>query len=425
MLRPVIGTKVHRWIEAESHLEQYFRKVFKERLVRLGATLQEIPTAKGNKVLISLPGGVRRWTLEPQVMVGGSCPDFLLQCSDPNVPRMAIFTDGWLYHASLRHNRIADDSQKRQNLRDLGFVVLGITHADVKQAENESSDQSPSWFSPLVAGELMRGGFGFTKQTLEAITGGPIAFLLGWVQNPDVASNRALANALPFFFAGDGEHLELDIKAPLIDEAMLRMAGDVLAARSQTDSGVACWWWRCGPLGVLSRLASSGGADVVETLAVLDDRQEALDETDYKGGWQEWLRISNLLNLRVQTTTICALSELIEGSVEYVPAAVGEPALSSLELSLEWQAVLALALPGLEQDFVRALAAEGGVIPPEVGVEVGAGVPADFAWPGQKLLVCFDLSDEDRKEFEAAGWTAVEPVAQEVAEALTSHGGSV
>ena len=364
MLRPVIGTKVHRWIEAESHLEQYFRKVFKERLVRLGATLQEIPTAKGNKVLISLPGGVRRWTLEPQVMVGGSCPDFLLQCSDPNVPRMAIFTDGWLYHASLRHNRIADDSQKRQNLRDLGFVVLGITHADVKQAENESSDQSPSWFSPLVAGELMRGGFGFTKQTLEAITGGPIAFLLGWVQNPDVASNRALANALPFFFAGDGEHLELDIKAPLIDEAMLRMAGDVLAARSQTDSGVACWWWRCGPLGVLSRLASSGGADVVETLAVLDDRQEALDETDYKGGWQEWLRISNLLNLRVQTTTICALSELIEGSVEYVPAAVGEPALSSLELSLEWQAVLALALPGLEQDFVRALALPRGSHPP-------------------------------------------------------------
>ena len=58
-------------------------------------------------------------------------------------------------------------------------------------------------------------------------------------------------------------------------------------------------------------------------------------------------------------------------------------------------------------------------------MEVGAGVPADFAWPGQKLLVCFDLSDEDRKEFEAAGWTAVEPVAQEVAEALTSHGGSV
>src|SRR5690348_17525432 len=56
--------------------------------------------------------------LEPQVQLGGSRPDFVLRSSQGSLPVVAIFTDGWLYHASPAHNRIADDARKRQELRD-------------------------------------------------------------------------------------------------------------------------------------------------------------------------------------------------------------------------------------------------------------------------------------------------------------------
>ena len=77
----------------------------------------------GNRLSITFPGGVRQWTLEPQVQMGGCRPDFVLRSSQGGLPAVAIFTDGWLYHASPAHNRIADDARKRQDLRDSGVIV--------------------------------------------------------------------------------------------------------------------------------------------------------------------------------------------------------------------------------------------------------------------------------------------------------------
>ena len=58
----------------------------------------------------------------------------MLRSSQGSLPAVAIFTDGWLYHASPAHNRIADDARKRQDLRDSGVIVLGITAQDVARA---------------------------------------------------------------------------------------------------------------------------------------------------------------------------------------------------------------------------------------------------------------------------------------------------
>ena len=118
----------------ESHLEQSFRKVFTERVTALGATVKETPGPQGNRLSITFPGGTRQWTLEPQVQMGSSRPDFVLRSSQGSLPAVAIFTDGWLYHASPAHNRIADDARKRQELRDGGVIVLGITARDVEHA---------------------------------------------------------------------------------------------------------------------------------------------------------------------------------------------------------------------------------------------------------------------------------------------------
>ena len=111
--------------DPESKMEQKFRSVLKERLRVLGATIKEYPEAKGIRIDITIGGG-RRWSLTPQVNVGSSKPDFVLRCDDPSVPRVAIFCDGWKFHASPMHNNLAEDARKRAELRDLGYVVLGL-----------------------------------------------------------------------------------------------------------------------------------------------------------------------------------------------------------------------------------------------------------------------------------------------------------
>ena len=92
--------------DPESKLEQKFRAMLKKRLHAMGATLKEYPEAKGVRVDITAGGG-RRWSLDPQVNVGSSKPDFVLRCDDPNVPPVAIFCDGWQFHASAQHNNLA------------------------------------------------------------------------------------------------------------------------------------------------------------------------------------------------------------------------------------------------------------------------------------------------------------------------------
>ncbi len=86
--------------DPESHFEQWFRKVFKERVTALGASLKEIPGEWGSTIQVTLPGQHRTWSLRPQQLVGGTRPDFVLEASGAHVPPVAIYTDGFAYHAS-------------------------------------------------------------------------------------------------------------------------------------------------------------------------------------------------------------------------------------------------------------------------------------------------------------------------------------
>src|SRR5262249_54448799 len=124
-------------VESESDLEKRFRVVLAERLKALGATITEKPSDQGITWDIALGSG-NRWTLRPQENVLGSKPDFVLTSARPGVPPTAIFTDGWLFHASPAHNRIADDAEKRRNLRDGGYQVVAVTRDDVDGVIPES-----------------------------------------------------------------------------------------------------------------------------------------------------------------------------------------------------------------------------------------------------------------------------------------------
>jgi ATP-dependent helicase YprA (DUF1998 family) len=396
----------------ESHLEQSFREVFTERVIALGATVKETPGPHGNRLSITFPSGIRQWTLEPQVPMGSSRPDFVLRSSQGGLPVVAIFTDGWFYHASLAHNRLGDDASKRQELRDDGVIVIGITARDVEHARN-GTFEAPPWLDSNVIAALMSATVTFRPQNAEAIRQGPIDFLLSWIQSPDVNGHRVLANRLPFlFFPIAVRQLAIDPAADLAREAAQRLL-DPDRDIPVGDAPVSAWWWNVGPVGLLTR---TSGDDfelaLIETALVLDDRTESLADQDRAAaGWHEWLRISNALNLREQPTVITTVTEAVgeAGTGQTKPALVPLDDLDGAALSPEWQAIRDLALSGPERVFIETLArraALSALVPvPVVGYETrDSGIPIDFAWPDAQIAICLDLDPDDQRELESEGW---------------------
>ena len=398
----------------ESHLEQAFRKVFTERVAALGATVKETPGPLGNRLTITFPGGTRQWTLEPQVPMGGSRPDFVLRSSQGSLPPVAIFTDGWLYHASPAHNRIADDARKRQDLREQGVIVLGVTAQDVARAR-DNTYEAPGWLRDDVIAALMSSTVTFRPQNVENIRRGPIDFLLSWIQSPDIDGQRVLANRLPFLFAPDAAHFPIDAGLDLAAEAARRLAGPDPVPPPGEATAMA-WWWRAGPVGLLTR---TSGDDLelgrLETVLVIDDRAEAIADMDpAASGWREWLRIANALALREQATIITTLTEA--GGADASAGVPAKPAEGlDADLPPQLRAAYDLAASGAEKAFVVELARRGArdgdraVPAPVVGFETDDGIPIDFAWPDAKVAVCVDLDDNDRGDLEADGWHVLSP----------------
>ncbi len=397
---------------AESHLEQSFRTVFTSRVTALGATVKESPGPHGNRLTITFPNATRQWTLDPQVLMAGCKPDFVLSSNQPSLPPVAIFTDGKQYHASLAHNRIADDAQKRRILRDGGNVVVAITARDVELAQ-DGGGEAPSWFHEHVAAELMSSTVGFGNQNLDVIRRGPIDLLLAWIQNPDLNGTRALARHLPMMFLVGATQLWLDPATDVSREAASRLA-DRDRRRPGDDVTPNAWWWTAGPVGCMTRMSGK----VLETALVIDDRTETVGYDHFAEAWREWLRIANALNQRDQPTSITSVTEVLsQVLLPSVPHAAAAD--SNLDLSAAWQAVMASDLNSEERALAGKLARYQAVpIPvPKVGHEV-IGIPIDFAWEDKRVAIGLDLDDEARSDLESEGWRCVAADPAAVADAL-------
>jgi len=402
--------------DAESHLEQRFRKFFTERLVDLGATLKETPGPWGNTVSISFPNGTRQWTLEPQVQMGGVQPDFVLRSSQHNLPVIAIFTDGWRFHAVPANNRISDDAEKRRMLRSGGAIVLAVTWRDLEHAQAHDTS-SPSWFDPAVVAMLMQASPGFGPDHVEFIRQGPIDFLLSWIQNPDLAGYEALADQVPWLFSKGGNVLSLDAAEDLGQAAAEQLSdlSSMTPASRAVDNG---WWWEAGAVGVLTRAHVAARQNILETVLVVDDLTDDLGEDAHRSAWEEWLRLSNILGLRTQPTQIVALSEVYAGTAPAVLKAAEGTHLA--ELPSEWQDVADFASEA-ERELLVDLAGLGTVPIPTLGFEAEDGSPIDLAWPEERIAVDLAGDDATRQELIAAGWTWVAPERDAIAAAFASR----
>jgi ATP-dependent helicase YprA (DUF1998 family) len=401
----------------ESHLEQHFRKVFIDRVKALGATVKEVPGPKGNTVRLTFPGGTRQWRLEPQVPMAGSQPDFVLQSNDPSVPEVALFTDGWFYHASLAHNRLADDARKRQDLRDSGITVLAITARDLEASA--PTPQPPPWYDAQVASMLLSTDhYALSSRVLDVLTHGPIDDLMSWIHDPEVAARRRLADAAPMFIARAGQPTQLDTGADLAQEAAQRLTGITPAPAKDLGPGL---WWQQGPIGVLVRPVSLAGTTAFAVAVVLDDRIEVIGTEEHREAWREWLRLANILGIRSQPLTVTTVSDALSGHGLVGSGTLAGSATARVDLiPARWRDALAGAVTA-ERDFLLELAALEDQLPvPVLGFETDDGIPIDLAWVDAKVAVFIEGIEDDRRDLEAAGWHILPTDADLVRDALIS-----
>lgn len=403
--------------DPETHIEQKFRKVLHARLVEaLGASVSEHPGPNGNRWTVVLGG--RTWTLEPQLHLGFVRPDFVLVCSDPSVPRVAVFCDGWRFHASPASaggnaaNRIADDAHKRAALRAQGYVVVSVSWQDLVDAE-EQAVKAPAWFAEGRWSKALQMSNGALRPAMrDLVTGGPLDLLTSWVASPDPAGLSALAEHLPLLLVGAGDNGRLDLATPLPRAALALHDGQPLPTAGEK----VAWAWKQDTLTVLARNTHGRATEIA---VLLDDRDEHLGE-HHKQAWTDWLRLSNLLNLRLQEAHVLARSQVSDPAAENLVVDVAHPAMT-VKLSGPWADLVEQVIGDAAKDLIAELA-DAGVVPPEVGREAGDGIPLEIAWPDRQVVVDLELTADDRDDLAGLGWVVVPPDVTAVRDALSSAG---
>ncbi|UFU01872.1 DEAD/DEAH box helicase [Ruania suaedae] len=400
--------------DKESQLEQKFRQVLRTRLDALGATVVEQPTDVGNAWQITFGGGAR-WRLEPQQFLHGARPDFVLSSDRPNIPGVAIFTDGWGFHAAPDRNRLADDAHKRDVLRQAGYQVLALTWEDVEGAETERPSEIPAWFEPdAVPMVLQTAGDGLRTASVDLARRGPLDQLVQWVQSPDVVAREQLARWLPLFTLPRAESGTSDASTPLA-----RVALEALDGGSVGGGGASTFVWRRGAVAFGMRLLP-GNAMAFETALVLDDAADVLGP-DHRQAWRTWLHLANLLNHRTEPSVVTTRSALGKQVAVPVRAPQGD-----LRWSPAWEVVFSAAADDAERDLLRTLAPldAGGLPAPVLGEEVDTGdelIPLDLSWPGRRVAIVGDSAVH--ADLERMGWQVVSLDVDRVRDVLTDGGG--
>ncbi|MCQ9385740.1 DEAD/DEAH box helicase [Brevibacterium sp. 68QC2CO] len=482
-----VTTEAPKPADPDSYLEKSFRKVLRTRFDLAGLDVQERPGPTGVEWTIQQPGSGIRWSLREQETVDGQVrPDFVLRSQLPSIPPVAIFTDGFAYHASHAHNNVADDARKRQSLRAKGYAVVSLTAAEVRQAEEELAAQAgmgassssgaalggletgglPVWFDQqIVARILNQARYGWTGQS-ESYLHNPIDLLVNLVQSASRDAQevpqalRYAANGMPMFFfnfnnpvlgarpvvlppksagpAGQADLAQVVLGQVTGTSALDPMTAPVDANGNPVRGGVLC---TRGPLTVLVEIVNGAGIDVA---VVLDDRDSALDDPQFATAWAEWLYLSNLCSYRQvpHHTTVASVQQLLAelpvtigdvasesvGGLDFVePQADIGVEVDTAQLSGDWKTLLESGeLEPAEKEFVLQLHAAGVTAVPDVGEESENGVPMDLSWPQANIVVLLDPEDGDAEDLQAEGWTVVSAQADKVKEALmgTAAGGT-
>ncbi|MFF7778932.1 DEAD/DEAH box helicase [Streptomyces tanashiensis] len=330
--------------QAESDLERRFIECLDRWLAAPGNSAApdhvETPTGRqGKQFALTGPNGQPvRWEVVAQKDLHGhrTRPDLLFRpiAGDttgdgaPPLP-IAVYLDGYRWHASSRTNRIASDAAKRARLRADGILVWQITWDDVvawdqalKGNPAPEVDAAPDPLAAVVAGP--EAAAAWPPYDVTSPTGPGAAVRKQWAglrRDPAEADGLLYDGAIPSLlgFLGDPrldkwQRLAmLAVSAPaslrqreLVDADAASAIGWIEAAvrdespPDATGQGLKLLRFVDGsglPMVLAGARRSDGKGFRWNALAILDDRAETVDgdRADHRRRWKAWLCWGNII----------------------------------------------------------------------------------------------------------------------------------
>jgi len=419
------------------------------------ATLGAATAYEGRQVLdlrIEAPdrSGVTHWRVELQKNLRDQIPDVMFTRLDDAPLQVAVYLDGFRYHASPEHNRIAGDARKRMRLRADGLLVFQLTWEDVSGWASAHPDPWRPYLG--VAQQVARqrhqqlGGRG--DELDELIWTNPADTLLAFLRGPDVRRWRARAEATLYGLLRHEprEQANTDSRgAPRL--LRTAFAGESLVGPGAGGITVTRQRDLLGCRLVLAVDQRAPARPVVSGFTVLDDSPgaRAADLEEHRTRWRSWLRWGDLLQFLA--TEVGDGGQLAESDLDLIePAAlavsggtgaylalraqdtdgqaepVPQPPTTAPAAALDdsgWREAFDLIDPA-EPNVVKLARrlAELGVPAPEVGYELGSGAwQVELAWPSRHVAVTVDVQPrgdgEEQRQRDAAyaeaGWQVHTP----------------
>ena len=420
----------------ESHLEKQFREAFSTMITSRGGKLSVSHTPGGQQLNFSLANSTVSWKLRPQVPLGFTQPDFVLEANNPHLPSVAIYLDGYTFHGTTAHQDLAGDAHKRNTLRDMGYVVLSLTAKDL----SEPGGYAPAWFQGALLNQTSSLlGVAAESDVHAVIDQGVLAILWYYLTKESVSSLAGAATVGAFMWAMSAGSSSM--AAGLGEGSLERLAallGTSDAAAVDFVDATRQSGWVPGPFTVCGYRAEGnlylsqtlvgatgdshgGGARIrMKMLVVHDDSPAALHAVTHKDTWQAWLRTANILAWGDQPFTMATTSMLSD-------LAHSEPVLHE-ESAIEQQWLLSdptLAPDEREMltELARIVGNHGGIADAiqtdlHVGDESDQGFVMDLSWPTYKIAVLLDPEEDDITELTADGWTVFGAEPTQLADAL-------
>ncbi len=277
---------------------------------------------RNGHLTIEVDGQVRTWDVRAQQHAGDgslrTMPDYRLSRPDaPGGSTIEVYLDGQRYHADIGDtNRTADDARKRARLRADRKLVWSLSWDDVESAlvrlTNPAKAADGVWL-PAETRAKVAAALPDDAGKVSALAGGPLELLTTVLADPDSSfwGRSALALAKVLMMTGRGASSARPIpvahsRVQAMVDAMVRETlgfdavpvprgtiADSMVASTQGPTGLPVW--------VLSGVVPAEIDDHLGILTILDDRDGVSGGEDHLAQWQDWLRLSNILQMLVVT----------------------------------------------------------------------------------------------------------------------------
>jgi hypothetical protein len=478
------------WNQVESELEARFLAGLQSWAAAGGSrrTLSLAGRVNGKRTadlrIVAGDGSVVHWQVILQNTIKETRPDVVFRRLDAAPLDVAVYLDGYAYHAAPQVNRLADDAAKRARLRAHGRVVFQLTWDDIDGWGKADPDSPVCRPYKGKAQEAARGTYLQLGEDPAELAGliwtNPVHTLMAFLSDPDAERwrRRAEAAVAGLLRQPNAERRQAGpdsvghaLVAALRGEALPpdSAVGDLVLVRARDDND-------CPLTAVVdSRTYSWTGFTVV------DDRLDTIeaDRRAHERRWQAWLYWGNLLQFlsygegdggQLAYTELDgfdpsalaitggiglldSLSRLPLDDDDAVPVespertrtepetrpavepqlvtGAGSRAKPPVAADPDWAQALDLLdpdEPGLAE-LARALI-ERGVPAPEVGYELGTKAwQAELAWPFDKVGVVLAGDDQEARDrdqaYKAEGWDVRDAArwpAEELAARITGGG---